>query len=196
MQCYDHDLPSQKQKERQVLKKYSKPDISRCIVFDLETTGLSVERGHRIIEIGAVAVNEEIMEEEFQSLIYTDKPITKVAQKIHGITAEMLAKQPDAKEVLSAFRRFVGTSTLVAHNAAFDIAFLQREFMRARLLLNGRHKCTLMISRKLFPALPNYKLETVARHLGIPANMRKLHRALEDARLAAQVWVEMGKIDG
>jgi DNA polymerase III subunit epsilon len=168
----------------------------RYVVFDVETTGLSADRGHRIIEIGAVAVNRDIMEEEFQSLIYTDKPFTKVAQKVHGITAAMLAGQPDAKEVLSTFRDFTGTSTLVAHNAAFDVSFLQREFMRAGLILNSRHKCTLMMTRKLFPGLPNYKLETVARHLGIPINMRKHHRALEDAKLAAQVWVEMRKIDG
>ena len=175
---------------KKVLMQYAP---TRYVVFDVETTGLSAAIGHRIIEIGSVAVNGDAMGEEFQSLIYTEKPIRKAAQKIHGITAEMLAGQPDAKQVLSAFRRFVGTSTLVAHNAAFDIAFLQREFIRAGLILNNRHKCTLLMSRKQFPGLLNYKLETVARHLDIPVNMRKRHQALDDARLVAKVWVEMNR---
>jgi len=145
------------------------------------------------VEIGAVAVNRDTMEEEFQSLICTRKPVSKAAHKVHGITAEMFAGQPDAKEVLSAFRHFVGTSTLVAHNAAFDVGFLQWELMRVGFFLNNRHRCTLKMSRRLFPGLPDYKLETVARHLDIQVDMERRHRALEDARLTAQVWVEMRK---
>ncbi|HOE17900.1 MAG TPA: 3'-5' exonuclease [Syntrophorhabdaceae bacterium] len=166
---------------------------TQYIVFDIETTGLFVEKGHRVIEVGAIKVDGGAMGEEFQSLINTDKPIAKAAWKVHGITAEMLAGQHEAKEVFSAFRDFAGTSTLVAHNAAFDVGFLRREFMRAGLVFNSRHKCTLEMSRKLFPGLGNYKLETIARHLGIPVDKTRRHRALDDARLTAQVWIEMGK---
>jgi len=162
-------------------------------VFDVETTGLFVEKGHRVIEIGAVRVDGGAMGEEFQSLVYTDKSIAKAAWKVHGITQEMLAGQPEARDVFSAFRDFAGASTLVAHNAAFDVGFLQREFKRAGLVFNSRHKCTLKINRKLFPGLGNYKLETIARHLGIPVDKQRTHRALEDARLTAQVWIEMRK---
>ena len=91
---------------------------TQYIVFDVETTGLFVEKGHRVIEIGAVRVDGDMRGEEFQSLINTDKPIAKAAWKVHGITAEMLAGQPEAKDVFSAFRDFAGTNTLVAHNAA------------------------------------------------------------------------------
>jgi DNA polymerase-3 subunit epsilon len=166
---------------------------TQYIALDVETTGLFVEKGHRVIEIGAVRMDGDVMGEEFQSLINTDKPITKEAWKVHGITAEMLAGQPGAKDVLPAFRDFTGTCTLVAHNAAFDVGFLQREFMRAGLVFNGSHKCTLKMSRKLFPGLGNYKLETIARHLGIPVDKTRRHRALDDARLTAQVWIEVRK---
>ena len=166
---------------------------TRYIVFDVETTGLFVEKGHRVIEVGAIKVDGNMMGEEFQRLINTDKPITRVARKVHGITAEMLAGQPEAKDILSAFKDFAGTNTLVAHNAAFDVGFLQREFMRAGLVFNSHHKCTLKMSRKVFPGLGNHKLETIARHLGIPVDKTRRHRALDDARLTAQVWIEMRK---
>ena len=182
-----------KSDELRKLKTQTRSAPSRYVVFDMETTGLFVEKGHRIIEIGAVAVNGDTMGEEFQGLIYTRKPISKAAQKVHGITAKMLAGQPEAIEVLSSFRQFIGTSTLVAHNAAFDVGFLQWECMRVGFFLNNRHRCTLKMSRRLFPGLPDYKLETVARHLGIQVDVKRRHRALDDARLAAQVWVEMRK---
>jgi DNA polymerase-3 subunit epsilon len=164
------------------------------IVFDLETTGLFVERGHRIIEIGAVAVNGDVMGEEFSSLIFTDKTITKKAQKVHGITAEMLAGQPKPEEVLAAFRDFIGSSTLVAHNAVFDVWFLRYEYWRLGHTLINRHKCTLKMSRKLYSGLPDYKLETVAKHvLGVEVEGNRRHRALDDARLTAKVWIGMRK---
>lgn len=164
---------------------------ARYVVFDVETTGLSVERGHRIIEIGAVAVNGDGMGEEFQSLIRCSAPITRAAKKVHGIAPEMLVGQPEAEEVMALFKQFIDTSTLVAHNAVFDVGFLQWELMRGGLFLNCRYKCSLRMSRKLFPFLPDYKLETVARHLGIPVDASRRHRALDDARLTARVWVEM-----
>src|SRR4030067_2838174 len=102
----------------------------RYVVFDVKTTGLRLWRNDRIIEIGAVAVIGEDMVEEFHTLIDADKPITKAAQKVHGITREMLAGQTKAEEALAAFRQFVGKSTLVAHNSDFDIGFLRYEYSR------------------------------------------------------------------
>jgi DNA polymerase III epsilon subunit len=167
---------------------------SRYVVFDVETTGLSAARGHRIIEIGAVEVNGAEVGEEFQSLIRTDRPITKGARKVHGIAPEMLAGHPEAKEVVARFRDFVGTSMLVAHHAPFDVGFIQWECMRAGIVLNCRYRCTLRMSRRAFPFLRNYRLETVARHLGIAVDEGRRHRALGDARLTAQVWIEMRKV--
>ncbi|MCX5815776.1 MAG: 3'-5' exonuclease [Proteobacteria bacterium] len=178
-------------KERTGINDCDNKRGKRYVVFDVETTGLFVEQGHRIIEIGAVAVNGGVMGEEFSSLIFTDKPITKKAQKVHGITTDMLAGQPKPEEALAAFRYFIGSSTLVAHNAVFDVWFLRYEYWRLGHTLINPHKCTLKMSRKLYPGLPNYRLETVARHLGILVNMQGRHRALDDARLTAQVWMEM-----
>lgn len=168
--------------------------MPRWVVFDVETTGLFPERGHRIIEVGAVAVNGDEMGEEFQSLVCCNVPISKAARKVHGITSEMLVGQPELKQVMMLFKEFTRASTLVAHNAAFDVGFLQWECMRADLLFTCRYRCTLRMSRKHLPFLPDYKLETVARHLGIPVDGSRRHRALDDARLTARVWIEMRKI--
>lgn len=173
--------------------KDHKPHEARYVVFDVETTGLDPARGHRIIEIGAVAVSGDMMAGEFQSLVHTDAPIAKAARKVHGITSDMLVGQPEAKEAMALFKEFVGTSTLVAHNASFDVDFLRWECMRAGLALDCRYRCTLKISRKRYPGLPNYRLETVARHLGITVDESRRHRALDDARLTARVWIEMGR---
>jgi DNA polymerase III epsilon subunit len=169
--------------------------MRRYVVFDVETTGLRPWRNDRIIEIGAVAVIGEVMAEEFHTLIDADKQITKAAEKIHGITREMLSGQPKIKEALSAFQRFIGKSTLVAHNADFDISFLGYEYSRIGQGLPNRHICTLKLSRKLYPGLSDYRLETVAKNiLGIEIDKDKHHRALDDARLTAQVWIAMRKI--
>ena len=166
----------------------------RYVVFDVETTGLNPWRGHRIIEVGAVVVNVDYIGEEFHTLIETDKRITKAAKKIHGITQEILVGQPMAKDALFAFQRFIGNSTLVAHNADFDIGFFGYEYGRIGQGLRNCHICTLKLSRKLYPGLPDYRLETVAKHiLGIEVDNNRLHRALDDARLTARIWIEMRK---
>jgi DNA polymerase III epsilon subunit len=166
--------------------------IKRSVVFDVETTGLRLWRNDRIIEIGAVAIVGEDMTEEFHTLIDADKPLTKAAQKIHGITKEMLAGQPKVEGALTAFRRFIGNSTLVAHNADFDIGFLGYEYSRIGQGLRNRHICTLKLCRKLYPGLRDYRLETVAKHvLRFEIDKGRLHRALDDARLTARIWLKM-----
>jgi DNA polymerase III epsilon subunit len=165
----------------------------RYVVLDVETTGLYAWRGDRIIEIGAIEIMNGLIVEEFHSFIAIGKPISKAAQKIHGITAEMLIGQSDAKEVLTSFRRFIGTSILVAHNADFDIKFLRYELSRLGLGMSNGYLCTMRMSKKKFPELPNHKLETVSQHvLGkLPEGLR-LHRALDDARMVAMIWLAMG----
>ncbi len=169
--------------------------MKKYIVFDVETTGLRIWRNDRIIEIGAVAVIGNSVGEEFHTLIDADKPITKVAQRIHGITREMLAGQAEAREALTAFQRFIGNGTLVAHNTDFDIGFLGFEYSRIGQGLRNRHICTLKLSRKLYPGLQNYRLETVTKHvLGIDIDKDRHHRALADARLTAKIWLRMKDI--
>jgi DNA polymerase-3 subunit epsilon len=173
-------------------ERYLNNGTKRYVAFDVETTGLHLRRNDRIIEIGAIAVIGENIGEEFHTLIGTDKRITKAAQKIHGITQEMLSGQPKAEEALTGFQQFIGDSTLVAHNADFDIGFLGYEYSRIGRGLRNRHICTLKLSRKLYPGLPDYRLETLAKHiLGIEIDKGRHHRALDDARLTARIWLKM-----
>jgi DNA polymerase III subunit epsilon len=166
----------------------------RCVVVDVETTGLSARRGDRVIEVGAVAVEKKRIVEEFHTLIYISKPIPAAAREIHGITNEMLTGQPKPEEVFPQFREFINGSTLVAHNAQFDIGFLRAEFERQGFGLSNPYFCTLELSRAHYPRLRNHRLETVCRHLfGRSTDTIQEHRALSDARMTARVWMEMMK---
>ena len=174
-----------------VQKQYSKT-AGRFIAVDVETTGLSTSRGDRIIEIGAVVLEGDRIGEEFHSLICVNKRIHWAAQQVHGITEEMLVGKPTADEVMPEFRKFILECTLVAHNARFDMGFISHEFLRLGMGLTNPYHCTLELSRSLYPKLCNHRLETVYRHLfgRIPGEAKR-HRALDDAKLVARVWVEM-----
>jgi DNA polymerase-3 subunit epsilon len=162
--------------------------------LDVETTGVTPGIGDRIIEIGAVAIEERTVVAEFESLIYVKRRIPLLVQQIHGITNEMLIGKPEPQEVFPRFQKFIGNSILVAHNAQFDIRFLQHEFGRLGLGLNNRYRCTLEMSRKYYPKLTNHKLETVFRHLfGRTTGEMQTHRALSDARMVTMIWLEMTK---
>jgi DNA polymerase III subunit epsilon len=164
----------------------------RHVVFDLETTGLSPRQGHRVIEIGAVALENGEIVDEFATLIDAGVPVPPTVQAIHGITDEMLEGRPKPEEVLPLFGAFIADSVLVAHNAAFDIRFLRHEFARLRMSLPNRHVCTLEMSRLRFPRLIDRTLETVYLHLFPEAGLhRQKHRALDDARMTAKIWLKM-----
>lgn len=171
--------------------------IGRFVAIDVETTGMSPARGDRVIEIGAMAIEGTRILGEFSSLICVDCPIPSAAQKIHGISNAMLRDAPPPSEVWPRFARFITGATLLAHNARFDLSFLRHEFSRIGLALPNTHQCTLAMSRRHLPHLPNHRLETVAHNLlgEIPGDYR-LHRALDDARLVAMVWLEMEKNRG
>ena len=138
---------------------------NRYIALDVETTGLSPQNGDRVIEIGAVAIEEQSIVAEFSSLIDAGRKIPWRVQQVHGITDEMLYGEPKPDEALQEFYKFIAGSILVAHNASFDIRFLRHEFALLRMSLNNRSLCTLKMSGKLYPHLPNHKLETVSRYL-------------------------------
>jgi len=165
---------------------------NRIVFIDVETTGLDPRRGHRIIEIGAIAMADNYIIDEFQSLIRVNRTIPRHVSKIHGITDEMLTDQPGPEDVFPYIKDFISGSILVAHNAEFDMAFLCSEFHKLNLSINNQVFCTLKMSRRRYPRLPNYKLSTVYRHLvgNHPADARK-HRALDDARMVAAIWLAM-----
>jgi DNA polymerase-3 subunit epsilon len=164
----------------------------RQVAIDVETTGLSPLQGHRVIEIGAVALTNGSIVDEFHSLLFVSQVISKDAHKIHGITNSMLIGQPSPEEVFPRFRSFIENSTLIAHNAKFDMGFLRSEFARLRLPLAHPCICTLELSRNTYPFLRNHRLETVYRHVCGPqsAAMQK-HRAIADARMAAAIYTRI-----
>ena len=165
------------------------------VALDVETTGFSPQNGDRVIEIGAVTIKNQSIVAEFSSFIDVDKRIPWHVQKVHGITNEMLEGKPKPDEVWSEFYKFIDGSMLVAHNASFDIGFLRREFALLGMSLNNRSLCTLKMSRKLYPYLPDHKLKTVGRHLlGESCKQMQMHRALDDAKLAGMIWLEMGSL--
>ena len=167
---------------------------NRYVALDVETTGFSPQNGDRVIEIGAVAIESQSIIAEFSSLIDVDKRIPWQVQQVHGITNEMLSGEPRPDEVLPEFYKFIAGSILVAHNASFDIGFLRHEFALLGMSLNNRFLCTLKMSRKQYPHLPNHKLETVSRYLlEKSCEQMHMHRALDDAKLAGLIWIEMGK---
>ena len=168
---------------------------NRYVALDVETTGFSPQNGDRVIEIGAVAIEGQSIADEFSSLIDVDKKIPRQVQQVHGITNKMLSGKPKPDEVLPEFYKFIAGSILIAHNASFDIGFLRHEFALLGMSLNNRSLCTLKMSRKHYPHLPNHKLETVSRYLlGESCEQMQMHRALYDAKLAAMIWLEMEKI--
>jgi DNA polymerase-3 subunit epsilon len=180
----------------------------RYVVLDVETTGLSPWKGDRVIEIGAVSLEDGDIMAEFSTLIQVPREIPFRASQIHGITDEMLIGQPTPEEVFPVLDGFIRGSILVAHNARFDLGFLRREYELLGTRFHCPHVCTLEMSRNRFPHLRNHKLETIYRHLcsdTVETNgdmMRKpegsascprkqTHRALDDARMVARIWLAM-----
>lgn len=159
---------------------------TRIIALDLETTGLSVIR-HRIIELGAVSWQMGKVNGEFQTLINPGCAIPSRVTAIHHITDEMVAAAPGFAELLPAFAKFCQGDYLLAHNAQFDIGFLQTECERHDLrwpdtpVIDSRD-----LARAVLPDLPNYRLESLKYVLGIGQGV--VHRALADARDCLAVW--------
>lgn len=166
----------------------------RFIAVDVESTGFSPARGDRVIELGAVVVESQRIAGEFHSLVNIGQRVPLSAVRVHGITEDMLDGEPEPQDVFPRFQDFIGKSALLAHNAPFDIGFLRYEFGRLGLGFSNPYHCTLALSRRRFPSLRDHKLETVYRHLfGPPPEGTRIHRALDDARMTARVWMEMMK---
>jgi DNA polymerase III epsilon subunit len=126
------------------------------VILDVETTGLYAAQGDRIIEIGAIAVRNGAVIDEFHSLVKTPKQISKNAQAVHGITDAILIGQPTPEEIFPRFYDFIKDSVLVAHNAKFDVGFIRHEVRMQKFVFNHKYICTLEMSQCRFPDLPNH----------------------------------------
>ena len=157
------------------------------VVFDTETTGLSPSQGDEIVSIAGVRiVNGRILTgESFHSLVDPGRPIPEPSVRIHGITDAMVAGQPRIGPVLKRFRDFVGTSVLVAHNAAFDLKFLKMKQAAAGVRFDVPVLDTMILSRQIQGEDGDHSLDGIAARLGIRVTDR--HSALGDALVTAAI---------
>ncbi|MBF2734801.1 MAG: DNA polymerase III subunit epsilon [Betaproteobacteria bacterium AqS2] len=166
----------------------------RQVYLDIETTGLKPEEGHRIVELGAVAyLDEERGGEprEYRQLVNPQRDVPEEARKIHGIGAEDLKGQPTFAKVADDFLAFVKGAKVYAHNAAFDVGFIDSELRRLDreplAATVAEVVDTYAMARRQNPGGAN-SLDALARRAGINVEeRRKLHGALTDARLLAEV---------
>jgi DNA polymerase III subunit epsilon len=158
--------------------------VTAVAVIDFETTGLSPGMGDRATEIGIVLLEGDTVVDRFQSLMNAGVHISAFIEAYTGISNEMIACAPKAAQVMSDARRFVGGRPMVAHNASFDRRFWIAELERLGESPAQPFACTLLLSRRLYPQAPNYKLGSLAAFHALPASGRA-HRALADAETAA-----------
>ena len=160
------------------------------VVFDLETTGAKTPPC-RVTEIGAYRVRNGEIVEEFHTLVNPETPIPFFISMLTGITDEMVKDAPKFSDVADSFLRFIGDSVLVAHNAGFDMRFLNHEVGRLfeDYRLANPSMCTVQLSRKLLPDVENHKLKTLAEHYSVA--LVNHHRANEDAYATARIFINL-----
>ena len=165
----------------------------REVVVDTETTGLDPLTGHRIVEIGCVElINHVPTFETFQTYLDPEREMPLEAFEISGLTSEFLRGQPRFGEKVEAFLDFIGDAPLVIHNAVFDLAFLNAELGRLSMAPIPAERAidTLSLARRKFPGAPA-SLDALCKRFSINTAERLKHGALIDARLTAEVYLEL-----
>ena len=169
----------------------------REIILDIETTGLEFKEGHRIIEIGCIELNKKEVGSTFHEYINPSKTLTKDNIKIHGITNEYLTDKPIFEEIADAFLEFIQDSYIVAHNASFDIGFLNFELEKLSKPTISKERVidTIKIARERFPG-QQVSLDALIKKLKINSLInRDQHGALKDAKLLTDVYLELQGIN-
>ncbi|MDP2740244.1 MAG: DNA polymerase III subunit epsilon [Pseudorhodobacter sp.] len=164
----------------------------REIVLDTETTGLEPAEGHRIVEIGALELfNHMPTGRTFQRYLNPQRPMPKEAFEVHGLGDDFLRGQPLFSAIAGDLLDFIGEATLVIHNAAFDMKFLNAELKAAGLptLPFARALDTVMMARQKFPGSPA-SLDALCRRFGVNT-ARDKHGALLDSEILAEVYLEL-----
>ena len=168
----------------------------KLIVLDTETTGLEVEQGHRIVEVGAVALADRKRTDlHFHSYLNPQRSIDEEAEKVHGLSMERLSSEPEFSEIAESFLEFVEGSILVIHNAAFDLGFLNAELKRASSQYPTLEELcdvedTLLMARNKFPGQRN-SLDALANRFEVTGYDRSFHGALLDANILADVYIHL-----
>ena len=158
------------------------------VILDFETTGLSPAFA-RIIEVGAVLIEENRIVDSFSQLMNPGFCIPSFITGITGITNRMVEDKPCPEEVMPLLHRFIGNRPIMAHNASFDKKFLLAEMSRVDLVLRNSFLCTLKLSRRLIHDSSSYSLGNLAGYLCLDTDdIGQMHRALDDVKVTFQLW--------
>lgn len=161
----------------------------RFVFLDTETTGMSHKSGDRIIEIGAVAWINGVEVGQYQQYINPRRPSHPMAFSVHGLSDHFLKDKPDFEDIVESLLNFIDSSTLVIHNASFDVGFINAELQRKSLPpINNPVIDTLKLSRKKLRHLSSHRLDRLCDHFDINREHRVLHGALKDALLLAKIY--------
>lgn len=165
------------------------------IVWDTETTGFKPDEGHRLVEIGAIRVKNKIPmtgdENVFHVYINPERDIPEESTKVHGITNEQVANCPTFPEIADQFLDFIGDSPLVAHNAAFDMNFINYQLKDiGKAEVSNEVVDSLKIARKMFPGA-RASLDALCSRFEIDNTSRTFHGALLDSELLAEVYLNL-----
>lgn len=185
---YDFDLFNFADKSIDLDRKLSELTYT---VFDTETTGLEPSNGDEIIQIGAARIvnNRLLRQEIFDQIVDPEIPLKPESIPIHGITEDMVRGKPNIDVVLPAFHEFCEDTVLIAHNAAFDMRFLQLKEERTGLRFSQPVLDTLLLSAVVHPNQESHKLDVILERLGIHIDTR--HNALEDALATGEVFLKL-----
>ncbi|MBO6555718.1 MAG: DNA polymerase III subunit epsilon [Pseudomonadales bacterium] len=166
----------------------------RQVVLDTETTGLEVQEGHRILEIGCVEIiDRKLTRRHYHQYINPQRDIDEGALEVHGITSQFLNDKPVFNDVWEAFLEFVNGSELIIHNAAFDVAFINQEMRLLNPKLGGiTEYCSVVdsleLARNKHPGQKN-NLDALCKRYNVDNSQRELHGALLDAEILADVYL-------
>ena len=168
--------------------------MDRLIVLDTETTGINPKEGHRIIEVGAVQIeNREITNTEFHKYVQPNRTVGD-SVKVHGITDKFLINKPQFNQIADDLISFIEGATLIIHNAPFDLGFLNHELKLNGIKTKIEDLCpvidTLELSKEQRPGTM-HNLDALCRRFGVDTSARTRHGALLDAQILAQVYLAM-----
>ena len=163
------------------------------IVLDTETTGLSVEKGHRIVEIGCIELENQIPTKRFfHRIVNPKRSVSEDAYKIHGYSDSFLSTKKEFSEIANDFLEFIKGKKLIIHNAEFDLAFLNLELklIKKDPILKERVIDTLELARLKFPG-SSASLDALCKRFKIDNSKRKKHDAITDCELLSKVYINL-----
>lgn len=166
------------------------------IAFDVETTGLEPEKGHRIVEIGMIVIDENKLErtgEKFHEYFNPQRIVPEEAVKVHNLSNQVLEDKPLFSDIVDKLLGFIGDHQLLAHNASFDMSFLNAEIKLAGkdALPVHRFEDSLELARREKPELNRHNLDALCRYYKIDTSKRTFHGALLDTELLTEVYFRL-----